>query len=273
MPHPSDHLTSAPPPSQFATLKGLSELALDPKTKLIAALFVKLIFANNPGCFPTLSKPRPLRTLAICFCVCAPDHGLGALTRFALRAAESRSSIDGIIHLHLDISVDDYRRWMKEWFPTAPDEVSLSLTEPAVWSTPAAKVAIEKLAAQVAHITGQANPVIFLELDPSMFDEVQNAWKPLVAQDKHTLLTSGVGIRKAISSPSKENENENGNTRESESYSSLPCAATQELDSGDRRLRRVPASLRAGDTVMELELMPYQAPPVHLLLHRPRAPS
>ena len=56
VPHPSDHLTSAPTPSQFATLTGLSELALDLNTKLVAALFVKLFFANNPGCFPTLSE-------------------------------------------------------------------------------------------------------------------------------------------------------------------------------------------------------------------------
>ena len=134
---------------------------------------------------------------------------------------------------------------MKEWFPTVPDDVSLSLTEPSVWSTPAAKAAIEKLAAQVAHITGQANPVIFLELDTSMFDEVQNAWKPLVTKDKHKLLTSGVGVSKAISSPSKENENENGNTREGSSYNSPPCVATQELNSGDRKVRRVPASLQS----------------------------
>ena len=138
---------------------------------------------------------------------------------------------------------------MKEWFPTVPDDVSLSLTEPSVWSTPAAKAAIEKLAAQVAHITGLANPVIFLELDTSMFDEVQNAWKPLVTKDKHKLLTSGVGVSKAISSPSKENENENGNTRESSSYNNPPSVAPQgPTHSGERRhneVRRLPASLHS----------------------------
>ena len=142
---------------------------------------------------------------------------------------------------------------MRGWFGNVPDDaVSFMFEELVGWSTPAAKDAVKKLAVQMTHITGRDNPVIRLELCPSMFDEVQKAWQPLVTkyQNKH-LASCKSGVRKAInkqapnpiSSPCKENENENGNTHESSSYSSPPCAATQALGSGDRRVRRVPASL------------------------------
>ena len=144
---------------------------------------------------------------------------------------------------------------MRCWFGNVPeDAVSFTFDELVGWSTPSAKGAVKKLAVQMTHITGWDNPVIRLELCPSMFDEVQKAWQPLVTKYKNKHLASCkwtpdrlAGVRKAIkqdpnpiSSPCKENENENGNTHESSSYSSPPCAATQALGSGDRR---VPASL------------------------------
>ena len=137
---------------------------------------------------------------------------------------------------------------MRGWFANVPeDAVSFTLDELVGKAAPAAKDAVKKLAVQMTRITGQANPVIRLELCPTVFAEVQKAWQPLVTkyQNKH-LASCKSGVRKAIktpnpiSSPCKENENENSNTRESESYSSPPCAATQALGSGDRR---VPASL------------------------------
>ena len=65
VPHPSDDLTSVPRPSQFAMPGGLGKLCLCPETKLVAAFLLKRLFANNPGCIPSLSEPRPLRTPAI----------------------------------------------------------------------------------------------------------------------------------------------------------------------------------------------------------------
>ena len=135
---------------------------------------------------------------------------------------------------------------MRGWFANVPeDAVSFTLDELVGKAAPAAKDAVKKLAVQMTRITGQANPVIRLELCPTVFAEVQKAWQPLVTKAKHKHLTSGVGVSKAISSPSKENENENGNTREGSSYNSPPCVATQELNSGDRKVRRVPASLQS----------------------------
>ena len=155
--------------------------------------------------------------------------------------------INGVIHTSLDLERRDYEK-MRCWFAKVPeDAVSFSFDELVGWSTPTAKDAVKKLAVQMTHLTGQDNPVIRLELCPSMLDEVQKAWQPLVTkyQNKH-LGGRGKAIKQApnpISSPCKENENKNGNTRESESYNSPPCAATQALGSGDRRVRRVPASL------------------------------
>ena len=135
---------------------------------------------------------------------------------------------------------------MRGWFANVPeDAVSFTLDELVGKAAPAAKDAVKKLAVQMTRITGQANPVIRLELCPTVFAEVQKAWQPLVTKAKHKHLTSGVGVSKAISSPSKENENENGNTREGSSYNSPPCVATQVLGSGERRVRRVPASLQS----------------------------
>ena len=70
VPHPSDDLTSVPRPSQLAMPDGLGKLGLGPDTKLVAAFIAELFAANNPGCIPSLSEPRPLRTPAICS-VCA----------------------------------------------------------------------------------------------------------------------------------------------------------------------------------------------------------
>jgi len=56
--------TSVPRPSQFAMPDGLGKLGLGPDTKLVAAFIVKRLFAYNPGCIPSLSEPRPLRTPA-----------------------------------------------------------------------------------------------------------------------------------------------------------------------------------------------------------------
>ena len=183
------------------------------------------------------------------------------LTRFNLRAAESDAQINGILHQFLEDATGE--AWTasnsqtastNRWFKNFPTETDLfTLTDLVAWSTPAAKEAIEKLAAQVVYITGQTEPVIHLELAPSVFAEVQAAWQLEVTkfQKKH-LASCKPGVPKAIkqapnpiSSPCKENENENGNTHESSSYSSPPCAATQELNSGDRKVRRVPASLQS----------------------------
>ena len=62
--------TSVPRPSQFAMPDGLDKLGLGPDTKLVAAFIAEVFAANNPGCIPSLSEPRPLRTPAICS-VCA----------------------------------------------------------------------------------------------------------------------------------------------------------------------------------------------------------
>ena len=169
---------------------------------------------------------------------------------------------------------------MRGWFGNVPeDAASFTFDELVGWSTPAAKDAVKKLAVQMTHITGRDNPVIRLELCPSMFDEVQKAWQPLVTklQNKH-LASCKSGVRKAInkqapnpiSSPCKENENENGNTREGSSYNSPPCVATQELNSGDRKVRRVPASLHS------LSSTPCPSPPPspsHLLSFAHPSPS
>ena len=141
---------------------------------------------------------------------------------------------------------------MNRWFVNVPGEtVSFTLTDLVGWSTPAAKEAIEKLAAQVDYVTGQIDLVILLELDPRTYAEVQAAWQPLVTKYQIENLVSGVGIvSKAvkkipglgpnpISSPSKENENDNGDKRESESFSSPPALR----GSSERRVRRLPASL------------------------------
>lgn len=143
---------------------------------------------------------------------------------------------------------------MCRWFFNVPGEtVSFTLTDLVGWSTPAAKEAIEKLAEQVTHITGQVDPVILLELGTRMFAEMGEAWRPLVAEHlaelklKH-LASVQPGVRKAnkqfsglvtVSSPSKENENDNGDKRESESFSSPPALR----GSSERRVRRLPASL------------------------------
>ena len=65
VPHSSDDLTSVPRPSQFAMPYGLVKLGLGPDTKLVAAFIAQVLAANNPGCIPSLSEPRPLRTPAI----------------------------------------------------------------------------------------------------------------------------------------------------------------------------------------------------------------
>ena len=150
-----------------------------------------------------------------------------------------------MINRFLETSSPADRKRMSRCFNVPEDAVSFTFGELVGRSTPAAKASIEKLAAQVAHITGQAKPVILLQLDQRTYAKVQKAWQPLVTKAKHKHLTSGVGVSKAISSPSKENENENGNTREGSSYNSPPCVATQELNSGDRKVRRVPASLQS----------------------------
>ena len=151
------------------------------------------------------------------------------------------------------------------WFKNVPAEaVSFTLCELADLVTPTAKAAIEKLATQVTNITGQTNPVITLELGPSMFAEMREAWRPLVdehlTEQKLKHLTSvKSGVRKAmikqtpgpnpISSPCKENENENNNKHESSSYNSPPSVAPQgSTHSGERRhneVRRLPASLHS----------------------------
>ena len=178
------------------------------------------------------------------------------LTRFNLRAAESDAQINGILHQFLEDATGE--AWTasnsqtastNRWFKNLPTEtVSFTLTDLAGWSTPAAKEAIEKLAAQVVNITGQTEPEIHLELGPSVFAEVQAAWQLEVTKFEKKHLASKPGVRKAnkllsgpnsISSPSKENENDNGDKRESESFSSPPALR----GSAERRVRRLPASL------------------------------
>ena len=175
------------------------------------------------------------------------------MTPFAPARAASKHNVNGIINLLLKTSSCGDRKKMCRWFNVPGETVSFTLTDLVGWSTSAAKEAIEKLAAQVTHITGQVDPVILLELGTRTFAEMGEAWRPLVAEHlaelkrKH-LASVKPGVRKAnkllsgpnsISSPSKENENENGDKRESESFSSPPALR----GSAERRVRRLPASL------------------------------
>ena len=178
------------------------------------------------------------------------------LTRFNLRAAESDAQINGMLHQFLEDTTGE--AWTpsnsqtastNRWFKNMPTEADLfTLTDLVGWSTPAAKEAIEKLAAQVVNITGQTEPEIHLELGPSVFAEVQAAWQLEATKfQKKYQASCKPGVRKAnkqfsglvtISSPSKENENDNGDKRESESFSSPPALR----GSSERRVR-LPASL------------------------------
>ena len=90
VPHPSSDLTSVPRRSQFATTDGLGKLLLAPDIKLVVAYLVKLIADNNPGCIPTLSQHRPLRTPAHLL-ACAPvSKSADAIRSCALQRPSGR---------------------------------------------------------------------------------------------------------------------------------------------------------------------------------------
>ena len=102
-------------------------------------------------------------------------------------------------------------------------------------------------------MTGQDDPLIIFELSPSLMAEMREAWQPYVeaflrkqAAGKSRAIKQTPGPN-PISSPCKENENENNNKRESSSYNSplISVAPQGPTHSGERRVRRLPASLHS----------------------------
>ena len=80
------------------------------------------------------------------------------------------------------LGINDSNRYKVKWFKNhLPEEpVAIALKDLPGWAPHApAKEAVEKLAARVTAVTGQTDPLVLLEMDQGMFDEVLDAWQPI----------------------------------------------------------------------------------------------